>query len=446
MGFPQQILDEIKGRLPVSQIVGRRVALKRQGREFAGLSPFKPEKTPSFFVNDTKGFYHCFASGEHGDIFAFVMKMEGLDFPAAVEKLAAEAGVMLPKPEPRDVEQVNATDRLYQAMEAACRFFEARVWDEEPLAFFEERGLEAEQQTRFRIGYAPSSRSSLREHLAQKGFSVEEMATAGLLIHGEDISVPYDRFRNRVMFPITDPKGRVIAFGGRALDAEQSAKYMNSPETPLFHKGNVLYNLHLARPAAHDAGHIIAVEGYMDVVSMDRAGITAAVAPLGTALTENQLALLWRMHPEPILCFDGDSAGKKAAYRAIDVALPKLAPNATLRFVFLPDKDDPDSMVRDGREGQLKAILQGSRPLVEVLFEREVSMLKTIATPEQQAKLVDNLAAQVKLIANGTLRTLYGRQMREKAWALLGPKGRQAKSRHPPASESLRRKLMEAGF
>ncbi len=364
MRFSPNLLDEIRGRLPVSQVVGRKVALKKAGREFKGLSPFKIEKTPSFTVNDQKGFYHCFASGEHGDIFTFVMKTEGLDFPEAVERLAAEAGVAMPRREERTPEQEDQRERLLKLLESSAAFFETSLRGAAGGAarrYLDQRGVQRETIGAFRIGYAPESRSGLREYLKAKGFSIADMAVAGMVIAGDDIPEPYDRFRNRVMFPICDMKGRVIAFGGRALDANAPAKYLNSPETPLFHKGHMLFNAARARPAAHQKDRIVVVEGYLDVVALFEAGFAEAVAPLGTALTEDQVRLLWRFAPEPVLCFDGDSAGRKAAHRAIDTALPILAPGRSVAFAFLPDGLDPDDIIRhQGPDAFAEALAQSA--------------------------------------------------------------------------------------
>src|SRR5262245_10415779 len=334
MRYPPSLLDEIRARLPVSQVVGRKVALKRAGREFKGLSPFKSEKTPSFTVNDRKGFYHCFSTGEHGDIFTFLMKTEGLDFPEAVERLAQEAGVPMPKAGPRDAEAEDQRGRLYQLLAASIVFFEKQLagpQGAEARRYLAKRGLDAEGIARFRLGYAPGSKSALKEHLALAGFTAAEMAASGMLIAGDDIPVSYDRFRHRIMFPISDMKGRIIAFGGRALDPEAPAKYLNSPETPLFHKGANLYNAYNARGPAHDKGQIVVVEGYVDVIALAQAGFAETVAPLGTALTEDQLRLLWRMAPEPVLCFDGDAAGRRAAFRAVEIVLPHLKPGLSVQ-------------------------------------------------------------------------------------------------------------------
>ena len=349
MRFPPSLLDEIRTRLPVSQVVARKVALKRAGRELKGLSPFKQERTPSFFVNDHKGSWFDFSSGQNGDIFKFVMLTEGLSFPEAVERLAEEAGLPMPKAGPREVEQEDERTRLHALLEASVRFFEAQLaagGGTEARRYLERRGLSADTIARFRLGYAPNARSALKEHLAKAGFTAADMVASGMLIAGDDIPVSYDRFRHRIIFPITDIKGRVIAFGGRALDPDAPAKYLNSPETPLFHKGAILYNAHGARTAAHDQGRIIVVEGYMDVIALAQAGFAHTVAPLGTALTEDQVRLLWRMVPEPILCFDGDAAGRRAAFRAVETVLPHLKPGFSVQFAFLPDGLDPDDLIR----------------------------------------------------------------------------------------------------
>jgi DNA primase len=423
MRFPPQLLDDIRARLSVSQVVARKVALKRAGREFRGLSPFKVEKSPSFFVNDQKGFYHCFASGEHGDIFTFLMKTEGLSFPEAVERLAAEACVVLPKPEARDQEREDARTRLYALVETTAKFFEETLngaGGAEARRYIDGRGLSRETVKLFRIGYAPASRTALKEHLKRLGFSIEEQISAGTLIGGEDIREPYDRFRNRVMFPITDLKDRVIAFGGRALEKDVPAKYLNSPETPLFHKGALLFNAAKARPLAHDHQRVIVVEGYMDVVSLAQAGFGESVAPLGTALTEEQVHLLWRMVPEPILCFDGDSAGRKAAHRAIDVILPHLKPGVSAGIAFLPDGLDPDDLIRQEGPEAMNGVLARARPLADVLWEREFNS-GDWSTPERRARLEQQINVLVGRIADPAVRAHYGSAMRERLYQAWGP-------------------------
>lgn len=418
MRYSPHILDEIRARLPVSQVVGRRVALKKAGREFKGLSPFKTEKTPSFTVNDQKGFYHCFATGEHGDIFTFLMKVEGLEFPEAVERLAAEAGVMLPKPTERDDRTEDQRQRLYALLAASAAFFVRELAGQagrEARRYVEGRGLSPETAALFGLGYAPAGRHSLRQHLTETGFSVAEMVTSGMLIGGDDIPEPYDRFRNRLMFPILDLKGRAIAFGGRALDKDAPAKYLNSPETPLFHKGHVLFNAARARPAAHDHGRLIVVEGYMDVVALADADIVEAVAPLGTALTGDQVRLLWRATPEPTLCFDGDGAGLKAAHRAVDTVLPLLTPGHSVRFVFLPDGLDPDDMIRQQGAAALRAELDRTTPLIDVLWSRELAA-GPLETPEQRAALEARVRGLVQTIADPVVRAHYDREVRDRLY------------------------------
>lgn len=429
MRFDDHFLDEIRARLAVSQVVGRRVPLKKSGREFAGLSPFKSEKTASFFVNDQKGFYHCFASGEHGDIFKFLMSTEGLSFPEAVERLAGEAGVPMPvrseHTRERDAQVQDERQRLYALLEASATFFRQQLGATaglEARRYIEKRGLKRETVAEFGLGFAPNSRGALKEHLSKLGFTVPEMVTSGMLIGGADIPVPYDRFRNRVMFPIADLKGRAIAFGGRALEAGQPAKYLNSPETPLFHKGANLFNAARARPAAHASGRIIVVEGYMDVVALAEAGFTDAVAPLGTALTQDQIKLLWRFVPEPTLCFDGDSAGRKAAFRAIDNVLPHLLPGYSVSFAFLPDGLDPDDLVRQRGTDAMSSILKASRPLVDVLFERE-SSADDLSTPERRARLEQRLRELTAKIADPGVRGHYERDIRDRLFQAMRAAG-----------------------
>jgi DNA primase len=420
MRFSPNFLDEIRARLPVSQVVGRKVALKKAGREYKGLSPFKVEKSPSFTVNDQKGFYHCFASGEHGDIFTFVMKTEGLEFPEAVERLASEAGITMPAPTERSVEQDDQRDRLYKLLEISARFFEEQLKSaagSEARRYLDKRGLRADTLAAFRIGFAPNNRGSLREVLRSQGFSLADMATSGMLIAGDDIAEPYDRFRNRIMFPILDLKGRVIAFGGRALDKDAPAKYLNSPETPLFHKGHVLFNASRARPIAHDKGRIIAVEGYMDVAALHEAGFPEAVAPLGTALTEDQIKLLWRMVPVPILCFDGDAAGQKAAHRAIDTVMPNLKPGMSVAFAFLPDGLDPDDLIRQRGAQAMSDVLAKTRPLIDVLWEREVAA-GPLSTPEQRAALEARLRGLAAGIIDPLVRAHYERELRDRLYQM----------------------------
>lgn len=422
MKFAPSLLDEIRARLPVSAVVGKRVKLKKQGREWRGLSPFNAEKTPSFYVNDQKGFYHCFSSGKHGDIFRFLMETEGVPFPEAVERLAAEAGVDLPKATPEAIRREETRGTLHDVVEAAALYFETRLQAREGAAargYLADRGLTPAIQAAFRIGYAPDERFALRDHLASKGIASVSMVDAGLLVHGEGIAVPYDRFRDRVIFPIHDSRGRIIAFGGRAMSSEAQAKYLNSPETILFHKGSCLYNHHKAKVGARDKGTVIAVEGYVDAIMMSVAGFTHTVAPLGTALTEDQLNLLWTMSEEPILCFDGDKAGRKAAFRAVDVALPQIGPGKTLRFALLPDGRDPDDLVRSAGAAAVADVLEKAQPLSEILWTRETESADA-ATPERRAALEKRVLDSLAPIRDETVRRHYRSDMQDRLRLLFG--------------------------
>src|SRR5260370_15100430 len=395
MRFPPGFRDGLRARLPVSEVVGRRVKLKKAGREWKGLSPFNQEKTPSFFVNDQKLMWFDFSSGKNGSIFDFVVMPDGLSFPDAVERLAAEAGWPLPagRGEAARPEQHRKTP--HDVLELASKVFEATLAGRSSAkarGSLADRGLDPATQVKFRLGYAPAGRFALKEHLGAHGIPVEDMVEAGLLVTGEDIPVPYDRFRDRVIFPIGDLRGRVIAFGGRALDREAQAKYPNSPETPLFHKGARLYNIAAARAAAHKGAVVIAVEGYVDVIAMVGAGFEATVAPLGTALTADQLALLWKMADEPTLCFDGDSAGRRAAYRAVDVALPLLRPGQSLRFATPPHGHHPHGLVRSGGRAAIEDVLPGARPLAQMLWMRETEA-GGFDPPERRAALGAQLGA-----------------------------------------------------
>ena len=423
MRFTPQFLDELRARLPVSEVVGRRVKLKKAGREFKGLSPFQQEKTPSFTVNDQKQFYHDFSTGKHGNIFDFVMETEGVSFPEAVERLAAMAGLPLPAATPDAARHEQRRKTLHDVMEFAAKFFADTLASRngaKARGYLADRAIAPATQLQFRLGYAPPDRFALKEHLGGQGISTEDMVEAGLLVGGDDIPVPYDRFRDRVMFPITDARGRVIAFGGRALEKDVPAKYLNSPETPLFHKGDNLYNLATARQAAHNGSPLIVVEGYVDVIAMVTAGFAGAVAPLGTALTENQLALLWRMADEPILCFDGDRAGQKAAYRAADLALPHLAPGKSLRFALLPEGQDPDDLARAGGRMAIEEVISAARPLADMIWSREIEG-GTFATPERRAAL----EARINELSNGirdeVVRRYYRQDLAERLQRTFAP-------------------------
>jgi len=423
MRFPPQFLDELRARLPVSEVVGRRVKLKKAGREWKGLSPFNKERTPSFTVNDQKGFFHDFSSGKHGDIFGFVMETEGVTFPEAVERLAGLAGVPMPKLDKAEEAREEKRKTLHDIVDLAAKFFETTLAARngaKARGYLADRGIEPAMQLKFRLGYAPAERFALKEHLGEQGVSVEDMIEAGLLIAGDDIPVPFDRFRDRVIFPITDFRDRVIAFGGRALDADAPAKYLNSPETPLFHKGAMLYNGAPARAAAHTGAQVIAVEGYVDVIAMVTAGFAATVAPLGTALTEEQIGLLWKLADEPILCFDGDSAGRRAAYRAVDLAIPRLKPGKSVRFALLPEGQDPDDLVRSGGRAAMSEVLAAAWPLADMLWARETEA-GSFDTPERRAALEARVAAVAASIGDDAVRKYYRQDFEQRLRQRFAP-------------------------
>ncbi len=416
MRFSPQFLDELRARLPVSEVVGRRVQLKKSGSEWRGLSPFNKEKTPSFFVNDQKSMWFDFSAGKNGNIFDFVMLTEGLSFPEAVEKLAEQAGLPLPKLSREEVAQEERRRTLNDVLEMAAKFFEATLASRagaKARGYLADRGIDPATQLRFRLGYAPPARFALKEHLGKEGVSNDDMIQAGLLVAGEDIPLPYDRFRDRVMFPITDLRNRVMAFGGRALESDAPAKYLNSPETALFHKGATLYNIAAARLAAHKGEPLIAVEGYVDVIAMVQAGYEAAVAPLGTALTTDQLVLLWKMADEPTLCFDGDEAGRRAAFRAIDLALPLLKPGKSLKFASLPQGQDPDDLLRAGGRDAVKDVIETARPLAELLWMREAAA-GAFDTPERRAAFEARLAQVIASIGDESVRKYYRSEFGER--------------------------------
>ena len=423
MRFTPQFLDELRARLPVSEVVGRRVKLKKAGREWKGLSPFNKEKTPSFTVSDDKGFYHDFSSGKHGNIFDFMMETEGVSFPEAVERLAEMAGVPLPAYSPEAEAREERRKTLHDIVELAAGFFQSTLASRNGArgrGYLADRGLASATQLKFRLGYAPVERYALKEHLGAAKIPVEDMIEAGLIVAGEDIPVPYDRFRDRIMFPISDWRGRVIAFGGRALEKEVSAKYLNSPETPLFHKGATLYNIAAARKAAHEGARVIAVEGYVDVIAMVMAGYEGTVAPLGTALTAEQLALMWRLNDEPILCFDGDDAGRRAAYRALDIALPLLKPGKSLKLATLPDGQDPDDLARSGGRDAIEDVLGAARPLAHVLWARETEQ-GGFDTPERRAALEARIGEVTNAIGDESVRRYYRQDFSARLRQMFAP-------------------------
>lgn len=422
MAFPPGFLDELRSRVSLADLVGKRVRLTRKGREYGGLCPFHNEKTPSFYVVEDKGFFHCFGCGAHGDAVGFVMRSENLDFIEAVERLAGVAGVQVPQQTPLEREKAQRQKTLLEALAAAARFYEERLWSPAGLRgreYLAGRGLDEETMRRFRLGWAGEDRNALRRALTPE-FPLPLLMEAGLLHASDYGGEPYDYFRERVIFPIGDRAGRVIAFGGRAL-GDQQPKYLNSPEHPLFEKGRVLYGLSAARVNAAkeaEAGGpgAIVTEGYMDVIALHRAGFTTAVAPLGTALTENHLAELWRLAPEPVLCFDGDAAGQRAALRALHRALPLLKPGQSLRFVTLPPGDDPDSLIRNSGSLAFEQVLHAAKPLAEMLWRSELDA-KPITTPERRADLEHRLMAHAGNIADRTVQAEYRRFLRERLFA-----------------------------
>ena len=430
MRFSDSFLDEIRERVPISDVVGRRVTFDRRksqpskGDHWA-CCPFHGEKSPSFHCEDRKGRYYCFGCQASGDHFRFLTELDGMSFPEAVEMLAAEAGLEVPRQDPREREREKQRATLHDVMGMAAKWFREQLALGEGArarAYLRERGLDARTQDTFGVGYAPSGRSNLKEHLGSKGVEPAMIEACGLVVSGEGVPVSYDRFRNRIMFPIEDVRGRVIAFGGRAMSPDVPAKYLNSPETDLFHKSRVLYNHARARKAAGDHA-IVVVEGYMDAIALHAAGLPQAVAPLGTALTDHQLAMLWRMSDEPILCLDGDEAGLRAAYRAVDLALERLEPGKSMRFAVLPDGQDPDDLLRAAGPEALRDVLADARPLADMVWRRETA--GTFDTPERRAELERTLAAVARTIRDESVQRHYAQDFRERLAGLFGTAARE---------------------
>ena len=449
MRLGEDFIDEIKARVRPSDLIGRTVGLKRQGREFVGLSPFKKERSPSFFVNDEKRFYHCFASGKHGDVFTWLEEMEGLSFMEAAERLAGEAGLSLPAPDPQAQQNTQHRKSLVEWMEAAQAFYLRALRTpaaEDARRYLKSRGLSGEDCVRFGIGYAPESRTALKDELVTAGAPIGDLVECGLLIE-PDSGSPYDRFRHRIMFPIQDPRGRLVAFGGRALSSEARAKYLNSPETPIFHKGSVLYRFPEARKAAADPKAdirgLIVAEGYLDVIALARAGLGQGVAPLGTAITEEQLQLLWRAGGEPVMCLDGDSAGRAAALKAADRALPLLQAGHTLRFAFMPDGKDPDDILREQGAGALRDVFKSTRSLADLLWEREVGV-EPLDDPDRRASFRRRIRTLLAQIAEPDIRAEYKREFDNRMESAFGstphrapwvPGGKKGAPRLGPSAE-----------
>ncbi|WP_282611235.1 DNA primase [Pelagibius sp. Alg239-R121] len=411
MTIPQYILDDIRNRVNLAGYIGRYVKLAKRGHEHSGLCPFHNEKTPSFTVSEPKGFYHCFGCGAHGDIIAFAMNHQKLAFPEAVEQLAQEAGVEIPKPTPEDQQREDTNARLVAANATAARWFTSQLESDSGKAardYLAKRGITSETTQRFGLGYAPTDRDQLTNYLQQEGFTQEELIASGLC--GEaDAGEPalYDRFRDRLMFPIRDRRGRPSAFGGRAL-GEAKAKYLNSSETPIFKKGATLYNLDQAQKTGRQHEEVIAVEGYMDVIALTQAGFDQVVAPLGTALTETQIAMLWQIAPEPILCFDGDTAGRRAATRAVQRALPGLYAGHSLKIATLPPDHDPDSLVQSQGNEALRSLIESAQPLTDWLWQALVEP-SDYSTPERAADFRRAVNDQIQEIRDPGVRSLYQR-------------------------------------
>ena len=426
MTLSPAFLDEVRARTQLSALVGRSVRLIRAGREWKACCPFHDEKTPSFTLSDDKGFYHCFGCGAHGDAIRWLTDKQGLPFMEAVKELAEAAGPELPAPDPRSRARAERAAGLHEVMAAAQGWFTEQLGGLDGAAaraYLDRRGVSEATRREFGFGFAPDSRARLKTALKQ--FPPALLVEAGLLIQPDSstgsgqVGEPYDRFRGRLIIPIRDQRGRVIAFGGRILGSGEP-KYLNSPETPLFDKGRTLFNLDRAGPASRAANRVLVVEGYMDVVACHQAGIAEAVAPLGTALTEGQLERLWRLSPAPLLCFDGDAAGQKAAARAALRALPHVGPGRSLAFVTLPAGQDPDDLLRAGGAASLEPLLAAAQPLVERLWAHEAAA-EPIATPEQKAGLKRRLLDHVAAIADPDTRDGYRRALLDRYDALVRP-------------------------
>ena len=418
MRFGDDLLDEILRRTDLVQLVGRRVRLLRKGRVFWGLCPFHKEKSPSFKVDNERRNYHCFGCGAGGSAFQWLIETEGLPFPEAVERLAGEAGVTLPAPSEADRETASRRKSLYEIIGLAAEFYREQLRGSAGAAarrYLESRGLNREAADRFGLGYAPGRNSPLLAWLRSKNIDLPVLVEAGLVKPAEDDRSPRDFFFDRLMFPIADIRGRIVAFGGRGLTPDTKPKYINTGETPVFSKGHLLYNLHLAREAVHKGAALIVAEGYMDVIALVEAGFPGAVAPLGTALTEDQLALLWRSSPEPVLCFDGDEAGLRAARRASHLALPHLTPGQSLRFVFLPGGEDPDSLIRSQGPEPVRNLIAKAQPLADVLWSGETEG-REFSTPERRAGLEAELDRLVQMIRDPKIADYYRRDFNERVF------------------------------
>ncbi len=458
MSLPPGFLDELRTRVSLTHVVGRKVAWDtRKSNPGKGdmwaPCPFHQEKTASFHADDRKGFYYCFGCQAKGDALKFVMETENLGFMEAVALLAREAGMTMPAPDPKAREKADRHAQLADVLEAAAQFFRLQLAAGVGRAardYLTGRALSDGAQDRFGIGYAPGARTALWQHLTGKGVAPDLIVASGMAIAPDDGGAPFDRFRDRIMFPIRDMKGRCIAFGGRAMSPDAPAKYLNSPETPLFDKGGSLYNHGPARAAAGKDAALIVAEGYMDVIALSEAGFAAAVAPLGTAITAAQLDLMWRIAPEPVIALDGDTAGLRAAMRLIDVALPLLQPGRGLRFALLPEGRDPDDLLRAGGPPAMQAALEGAQPMVQILWQRETEG-QSFDSPERRAGLDKRINDLTARIPDPSVRHHYRQELRRLQWETFRPvrtQGRgdwrtRAAADTPPASET-RRSLLAA--
>ncbi|TDL84208.1 DNA primase [Palleronia sediminis] len=430
MSLPPGFMDELRSRTSLAQVVGRKVTWdQRKSNQSRGdlwaPCPFHHEKTPSFHVDDRKGFYYCFGCHEKGDAVNFVMATENVEFIEAVRILADEAGLAMPERDPRAAEKTDRRARLIEVCEAALRFFGMQLragGGAAARAYFSGRGLDDAACARWDLGFAPDGWRGLYDHLTAQGVAEDLILAAGLARRPERGGQPYDVFRNRIVFPIRDPRGRCVAFGGRAMDPSDNAKYLNSPETEIFDKGRMLYNHAPAREAAGKGAPLILAEGYMDVIALSEAGFGATVAPLGTAITEPQLQLLWRIHPEPAIALDGDTAGQRAALRVVDLALPLLEAGRSLRFCLMPAGQDPDDLLRAGGPAAMEDVLAASRPMVDLLWQRATEG-RVFDSPERRAALDADLRAVLGRIRDGAVKRHYGDAFKELRWKLFRPRG-----------------------
>lgn len=422
MRFPPEFLDRLRAQVSLSEVIGRRVALKRKGREYQGLCPFHHEKTPSFTVNDEKGFYHCFGCGAHGDAVRFLTENEGMGYVEAVERLAGEVGLPIPQMTREQREVAQRFGSLQEVMESACQWYEQQLWNHRAAQnYLRTRGLNSQTAKHFRLGFAPEGRDFLKNHLLRQGVKESQLLEVGLIIKPDNGRESYDRFRARLMFPITDRRGKVIAFGGRVIPGLETGqydapKYLNSPETSLFKKGEVLYAYEQARQPAHKAGQVLVTEGYMDVIALSQSGFNNAVAPLGTAVTENHLRLLWQLSNEPVMCLDGDAAGQRAMQRAAELSLPLLRPGKSLRFLILPKGEDPDSLVRKQGGEAFKRLLDTSLNLSDALWLQQAGGAAEQASPEKRAAIEHCLMQLCERIGDRTVASHYRAYFKKRLW------------------------------